>query len=343
MAGSETADAVARRVEVLEGRTLLVRVAGPAPALVLRRDGAAPLQVPIHGGEAEVELEDLAAAGPGRWTVADPEAGLPPFRSAVVVGGPAGLSRVRVGAAEEGGLEVVVEPLQPHAEAQRVRVEDGTLVVEGAVADGPEARLIARRRGDGIEVDVPVQRDPDDRFRARLELARLARAGVWDLWIGERRLGTHLDDLPAKKEIVVFPSTRVGGLELQPFYTVEDNVSIRVSAPQPLPATPVEPGAQSRRRRLLGGVAVGVHRLALGAVARLRRPADATPGDATVRILVLHAYGLGGTVRTSLNLAEGLAGELGKVELISLIRRRDTPFFSFPAGATVSVLDDQRG
>jgi glycosyltransferase involved in cell wall biosynthesis len=58
-----------------------------------------------------------------------------------------------------------------------------------------------------------------------------------------------------------------------------------------------------------------------------------------VRILLLHAYGLGGTVRTSFNLAEGLSGD---VELISLMRRRDRPFFPFPPGATVKVVDDQR-
>jgi glycosyltransferase involved in cell wall biosynthesis len=58
-----------------------------------------------------------------------------------------------------------------------------------------------------------------------------------------------------------------------------------------------------------------------------------------VRILLLHAYGLGGTVRTSFNLAEGLAGD---VELISLMRRRERPFFRFPPGATVRVVDDQR-
>jgi glycosyltransferase involved in cell wall biosynthesis len=44
-------------------------------------------------------------------------------------------------------------------------------------------------------------------------------------------------------------------------------------------------------------------------------------------------------VRTSFNLAEGLAGE---VEVLSMMRRRDVPFFPFPEGAHVTVIDDQR-
>ena len=52
-----------------------------------------------------------------------------------------------------------------------------------------------------------------------------------------------------------------------------------------------------------------------------------------------HGKGLGGTVRTSFNLAEGLGGD---VELLSMMRRRGVPFFAFPPGATVTDVDDQR-
>jgi glycosyltransferase involved in cell wall biosynthesis len=85
-----------------------------------------------------------------------------------------------------------------------------------------------------------------------------------------------------------------------------------------------------------------VHRAALGLVAALPRPPARAAGDrAKVHILLLHAYGLGGTVRTSFNLADGLAAS-HEVELISMMRRRDAPFFEFPAAAHVSVVDDQR-
>jgi glycosyltransferase involved in cell wall biosynthesis len=111
-------------------------------------------------------------------------------------------------------------------------------------------------------------------------------------------------------------------------------------------AAPV-PGAESRRRRLLGGLAVAAHRIALGLAAALLRPrggAGAAQGAdrAEVRVLLLHAYGMGGTVRTSLNLVEGLA-ERHRVELLSVVRRREAPFFAFPPGVPVSVLDDVRG
>jgi len=108
---------------------------------------------------------------------------------------------------------------------------------------------------------------------------------------------------------------------------------------------PVVEGRQSHRRRLLGGTAVAVHRIALALAAATLRPRGAAATDPTaapqptVRVLLLHAFGLGGTVRTSFNLAEALAGRR-PVELISLVRRRDAPFLE--PSANVAVVDDQR-
>jgi glycosyltransferase involved in cell wall biosynthesis len=62
-----------------------------------------------------------------------------------------------------------------------------------------------------------------------------------------------------------------------------------------------------------------------------------------VRILLLHAYGMGGTIRTSLNLAGGLAARGHRVEVWSLVRRRDKPFFELPPGVHVEDIDDLRG
>jgi glycosyltransferase involved in cell wall biosynthesis len=55
----------------------------------------------------------------------------------------------------------------------------------------------------------------------------------------------------------------------------------------------------------------------------------------------MHAYGMGGTIRTCLTIAERLAVR-GPVEVISIVRSRDEPFFGFPEGVTVSTLDDRR-
>jgi glycosyltransferase involved in cell wall biosynthesis len=90
--------------------------------------------------------------------------------------------------------------------------------------------------------------------------------------------------------------------------------------------------------------AVALHRAALRAVeARWgRRGAAGAPAvDGPVRIVLLHAYGMGGTIRTSLDVAEHLSATR-EVEVVSLVRRREAPFFAFPPGVTVSTVDDQR-
>jgi glycosyltransferase involved in cell wall biosynthesis len=243
-----------------------------------------------------------------------------------------------------------------HAEVTRLRVEGARLTIEGAVPPGlgPDAVLIARRRGAGDEVRAPADLD-EAGFVARLELAGLVAAreepDVWDLrlHVGERalRLGTHLDDIPNRRAAVAFPVVRVrrDGVErdAEPYYTRDDNLSVRTTRPGARDAggageEALRPGLA---RRLLGGPARLVHRIALplaGALAR-RRPA---PGDGRdVRVLLLHAYGMGGTVRATISLVSALA-EHRDVELVSVVRQRDEPFFALPEGVSVTTIDDQR-
>src|SRR3954454_1394363 len=60
-----------------------------------------------------------------------------------------------------------------------------------------------------------------------------------------------------------------------------------------------------------------------------------------VYILLLNAWGMGGTVRTTLNLAGYLARH-HEVEILSLIRARDEPFFAPPPRVTVTAIHDKR-
>jgi glycosyltransferase involved in cell wall biosynthesis len=60
-----------------------------------------------------------------------------------------------------------------------------------------------------------------------------------------------------------------------------------------------------------------------------------------VYILLMSAWGMGGTIRTALQVAGHLA-KTHDVEVLSIVRRRAKPFFEFPAGVTVTAIDDQR-
>jgi glycosyltransferase involved in cell wall biosynthesis len=78
--------------------------------------------------------------------------------------------------------------------------------------------------------------------------------------------------------------------------------------------------------------------------AALRRYVRAEPsgqGEDRVTILLLSAWGMGGTTRTVENVAEYLA-RAHEVEVLSLFRRRERPFFELPEGVTFTPLDDRR-
>jgi glycosyltransferase involved in cell wall biosynthesis len=99
---------------------------------------------------------------------------------------------------------------------------------------------------------------------------------------------------------------------------------------------------ESRRRRLLGPLAVWLHRGLLGSVAAaFGRRGRTAPEPGPVRFLLAHAWGFGGTIRTTLTLA----GELSRrheVEIVSALRRREQPFFALPDAVRVRALEDRR-
>jgi glycosyltransferase involved in cell wall biosynthesis len=73
------------------------------------------------------------------------------------------------------------------------------------------------------------------------------------------------------------------------------------------------------------------------------RPADQEGAERRVFILLMSAWGMGGTIRTTLNFAGHLASKGYEVEILSIGRGRAKPFFGeFPEGVNVVTLDDKR-
>ena len=91
---------------------------------------------------------------------------------------------------------------------------------------------------------------------------------------------------------------------------------------------------------------MSIKRLGAALVRRgLRRHARAAPVPRRrdVMIVLMSAWGMGGTIRAAHNLAGHLAERGYAVELLSVFRVRDEPFFgSFPGGVRASALDDRR-
>ncbi|WP_214104526.1 glycosyltransferase [Acrocarpospora catenulata] len=82
--------------------------------------------------------------------------------------------------------------------------------------------------------------------------------------------------------------------------------------------------------------------LLLGHANRRRARQPEPPGSRQIKILLLHANGMGGTIRSVYNLAADLATD-HEVEIVSVVRTRPEPFFAVPDGVTVTFLDDRVG
>lgn len=105
-------------------------------------------------------------------------------------------------------------------------------------------------------------------------------------------------------------------------------------------------GAGTAQRDQTAARRLRVHRLASRAVEwsvrRPRRGQQRRDGDGTVVILLSHAYGIGGAIRSVFNLAEELA-RTREVEIVSVLREWDEPLLPLPPAVTVTCLDDRRG
>jgi glycosyltransferase involved in cell wall biosynthesis len=95
--------------------------------------------------------------------------------------------------------------------------------------------------------------------------------------------------------------------------------------------------------KLLIAVKRAVLRVIRAGLLRYVRAAPAPGGDPgrKVYILLVSAWGMGGTIRAAINLAGYLADRY-EVEIISTYRRNDEPYFAFDPRVKVVALDDQR-
>ena len=235
--------------------------------------------------------------------------------------------------------------MNPHAEVERVDVGDDGIRIRGLlVGDDDATELLARRRSDGHELTVPVALDGPS-FDVTVPFEALAwhdddEPDFWDLYIGRLRLGRHRDGVADKRHAYVFPPHDAEQRRFRPFYTTQNHLFIRTGPVRPgkAPARPLP--APPARRRIVPPHELAVHRLAhaLAGIVLRRRPQS---GEPKVTILIANAYGMGGTVRTCLNVA-GYLAQRHRVEIISVHRQRDRPFFPFPTGVKVRVVDDLR-
>jgi glycosyltransferase involved in cell wall biosynthesis len=185
----------------------------------------------------------------------------------------------------------------------RLRVLDEGLLVEGA--PGP---LLARRGDREVSAENGV-----------IPYAALGE-GVWRVPGVQRDLGRHF----------AYPPRRVGALEVVPRF---DDEGLRIDVGPPRSEGPVAPARRVRRARTIQlALATAVQRPVLAIAGAVLRHRPRRPGR-RVSILLFNAYGMGGTIRTCLNLSDHLSGTRD-VEVLSVIRARKEPFFETSAAIT---------
>ena len=70
-------------------------------------------------------------------------------------------------------------------------------------------------------------------------------------------------------------------------------------------------------------------------------PVPSSDPERKVFILLVSAWGMGGTIRAAINLA-GYLADHKDVEIVSTYRRREEPYFAFDPRVKVTALDDER-
>ncbi|MFJ6388003.1 hypothetical protein ACIQJT_10435 [Streptomyces sp. NPDC091972] len=147
---------------------------------------------------------------------------------------------VRVPYVTKDGYLALRTWLRPaHAEAGRVDVTGGTLrfaarLHGAALSDGAEVRLRLRRGEGVVRALEPVAAEDGRSFSFTVDDSTLD-PGIWDLFVRPAagapmiRLARLLDDVADRKHVFVYPGAHAGGVEVRPYYTVDNDLSLEVT------------------------------------------------------------------------------------------------------------------
>ncbi|MGW0755502.1 transferase [Streptomyces sp. NPDC002814] len=213
------------------------------------------------GGGRRAVLESRPSLAEGRWDVyLLPEPGAPRQRlrpglrdlRALVDGHtrdwPSPVA-VRVPyTTKDGYLAVRAWLRTAHAEVEGIEVTDRSMTVRGrlhgaTLSAGAVVRLRARGPKGAVRTREPQVESVGRRFSFTVDHEELVAADaigprVWDISVQAGpaegspsiRVGRLLDDVADRKEIYVYPSAAVGGAAVRPYYTVDNDLSVEVTA-----------------------------------------------------------------------------------------------------------------
>ncbi|WP_200306077.1 hypothetical protein [Streptomyces adelaidensis] len=229
---------------------------GPAHLVLFLRDSDQRVSLPLTpagDGRLRAALPSGVDVPEGRWDaylqVAGGEPsrlspGLNDLRSLVDRAPTADRIAVRIPyGTKHGNLTIRSWERSPHAEAGALHIGDGELEVT-VETYGTEPTPDAYAEFTDREESAPAVRAEltpgQGGFRCAVAYGAL-RPGTWDLWLRPRgengprvRIARLLDDIVDKHPVFVYPRTRVetdhGPLEAEPFYTADNDLSVRVGA-----------------------------------------------------------------------------------------------------------------
>ncbi|CAL9651203.1 transferase [Streptomyces sp. Tu 3180] len=146
-------------------------------------------------------------------------------------------------ATKDGFLALRAWRRTAHAEAGPIDIADGAMTVRarlhGAELSG-DAAVRLRLRGGGTEREYRPRPAGDGDFSFTVDYAELAEgtpgSRVWDAFLRPAagappvRIGRLFDDVADRKGVYVYPRVTVGGAAVRPYYTVDNDLAVEVTA-----------------------------------------------------------------------------------------------------------------